>query len=266
MIGNKKQLGQFFTKNSDYILGGLDKYVKNKRVIDPFAGSGDLIKWAKKNKAKSVKGYDIDDKYVNNRTITLNDSINSRLKYDFVLTNPPYLNINKASKNIKEKYFKNFSFEDLYQISLSSILDSKEGIVIVPLNFLCAENSKKIRDLFFDKFEIVELNIFSEQVFEDTTYNVISFYYRKKEDNLGRSKISAIIFPENKKIIFNIERKNNWQFGGDFINRIKNTKNHLRIFRLTEDYLKSGEYEVELAFQNIKYRRSEEHTSELQSH
>ena len=40
MIGNKKQLGQFFTKNSDYILGGLDKYVKNKRVIDPFAGSG----------------------------------------------------------------------------------------------------------------------------------------------------------------------------------------------------------------------------------
>lgn len=39
----KKQLGQFFTKNSDYILNGLEKFVKGKDVIDPFAGNEDLI-------------------------------------------------------------------------------------------------------------------------------------------------------------------------------------------------------------------------------
>lgn len=41
---SKKQLGQFFTKNSGYILQGFAKYIKNKNVIDPFAGGSDLIK------------------------------------------------------------------------------------------------------------------------------------------------------------------------------------------------------------------------------
>jgi len=61
---------------------------------------------------------------------------------------------------------------------------------------------------------------------------------------------------EKKQITFTVEKKYNWQFGGDFINRIQETENHLGIFRLTEDYLKSGEYEIELAFQNIKDKKS----------
>jgi len=35
----KKQLGQFFTTNSDYILRGFEKFVKNKEITDPFAGN-----------------------------------------------------------------------------------------------------------------------------------------------------------------------------------------------------------------------------------
>ena len=54
---------------------------------------------------------------------------------------------------------------------------------------------------------------------------------------------------------FAIEKRYNWQFGGEFINCIKRTKNNLGIFRLTEDYLKSGEYEIELALQDIKDKR-----------
>jgi len=87
----KKQLGQFFTKNSDYILQGLKAYVKGRSITDPFAGNGDLIEWAKKNKAKDIKGYDVDRKYVDNKNIFYNDSINKPLDYKFVLTNPPYL-------------------------------------------------------------------------------------------------------------------------------------------------------------------------------
>ncbi|PIS34887.1 MAG: hypothetical protein COT37_00255, partial [Parcubacteria group bacterium CG08_land_8_20_14_0_20_43_9] len=135
--------------------------------------------------------------------------------------------------------------------SVYSILDSEEGILIVPLNFLCAENSKKIRNLFFEKFKIVKLNVFSQQVFDDTTYNVISFYYKKNgfED---KNKISITIFPEKEKINFIIERKFGWQLGGNFINQVKNAKNYLEIFRLTEDSLKSGNYEAKMALQNIK--------------
>ncbi len=253
----KKQFGQFFTTNSNYILQGFEEFVKNKEITDPFAGNQDLIKWVRKNGCKKVVGFDCDKNYVDEKNVLYNDSINYSQKYKFVCTNPPYLHKNKADQKTKERFFSgtHSSFEDLYQVSIFSILNSGEGILIVPLNFLCAENSKKIRNIFFDKFEIVKLNIFSEQVFEDTTYNVISFYFRRKKDNSEKIKIPATIFPENKQITFIIERKYSWQFGGDFINRIKNTQNRLGIFRLTEDYLKSGEYKVELAFQNIKDKK-----------
>lgn len=255
----KKRLnGQFFTTKSDYILDGFSKYIKNKVVIDPFAGNKDLILWSKKNGARKIQGFDIDFKYIDNKVVFRNDSINNIKKYKFVLTNPPYLHKNKATEKIKQKFFnkENSKFEDLYQVSINAILNSDEGILIVPLNFLSAENSKRIRNIFFDKFRILKLNIFSEQVFEDTTYNVISFYFKRKKDNSEKNKIAATIFPEKKEVIFTIEKEYNWQLGGDFINRIKNTKNHLGIFRLTEDYLQSGEYKVEFALQNIKNRKS----------
>lgn len=253
----KKQLGQFFTTNSAYILQGFEKFIKGKEVFDPFAGNQDLIKWAKQNNCKKVMGFDCDKKYVDNKNVFLNDSINSPKEYKFICTNPPYLHKNKADKKTKDIFFsnKNSNFEDLYQVSINSILNCDEGIIIIPLNFLCAENSKKIRELFFNKFEIIKLNIFSEQVFEDTTYNVIAFYFKKKKKESSINKIEATIFPENKKLFFDIEKQHNWQFGGDFINRIKSVKNDLGVFRLTEDYLKSGEYEIEMALQDIKDRR-----------
>src|SRR4030042_4325465 len=103
-ILKKKQLGQFFTKNSNYILQNLDKYIKGKNVADPFAGSGDLINWAKNNKAKKVVGFDVDEKYIDNKIIFKNDSLRNPKSYEFIITNPPYLNINKANKKIKENY------------------------------------------------------------------------------------------------------------------------------------------------------------------
>jgi len=253
----KKQLGQFFTTNSSYILQGFKEHIKGKVVYDPFAGNQDLIEWATQNGCKKVVGFDCDKKYVDNKKVFLNDSVNNPKEYKFVCTNPPYLHKNKADKKTKEQFFSGkFSiFEDLYQVSIFSLLNCEEGIIVIPLNFLCAENSKKIRDLFFDKFEIVKLNIFSEQVFRDTTYNVISFYFRKKKQKFDINKIEATIFPQEKKLSFTIEKKHNWQFGGEFINRIRRTQNNLGIFRLTEDYLKSGEYEIELALQDIKDKR-----------
>lgn len=252
MTNQKQQFGQFFTKKSDYILKGFEKFVVNKNVTDPFAGSGDLINWARKNKCKKIIGYDNDRKYVNNKDIFYNDSINNKKKYEFVLTNPPYLHKNKATREIKNKYFQGRDFEDLYQISINSIMDSEEGIVIVPLNFLSAKNSRKIRKIFFSKFKIEKLNIFTEQVFPDTTYNVISFYYQRngKED---KNIIDATTFPEKKKIKIILEKKYDWQIGGNLFKKIENTKNELGIFRLTEDDIpKKGGVKVKLAYNNIK--------------
>jgi len=256
-VAKKRDLGQFFTTNSDYILRGLSQFIKNKEITDPFAGNQDLLKWAKINNCKKSIGFDCDQKYIDDKNVFLNDSINYPKDYKFVCTNPPYLHKNKAVKETKEKFFygKNSNFEDLYQISILSILNCEEGIIIVPLNFLCAENSKKIRRLFFEKFEIVKLNIFSEQVFDDTTYNVISFYFKKRQQAFDKNIIEAIIYPEGKKVKLTLEKEYDWQFGGEFVHNIKNTRNDLGVFRFTEDYLKSGEYEVEIALQNIKDKK-----------
>ena len=255
----KTQLGQFFTTNSDYILRGFEEFVKNKEIIDPFAGNQDLFKWAEKNNCKKITGFDCDKKYVDSKKVFYNDSLNNLKKYKFVCTNPPYLHKNKADKKTKERFFSgiNSCFEDLYQVSIFSIFNCEEGILIVPLNFLSAENSKKIRDLFFEKFEIVKLNIFSEQVFEDTTYNVISFYFKKKKANYTeKNKIIATILPEKKHVSFIIEKRFGWQLGGSFLSKIKESKNDLGIFRLTEDFLQSGEYKIEMALQNVKDKKT----------
>jgi hypothetical protein len=257
-IKNKRQLGQFFTRNSDYILNDLERFIKGKNIIDPFAGGGDLIFWAQQHGAKKIKGYEVDRKYVDNKNIFYNDSINEPLKYKFVLTNPPYLHKNKASKEIKQKYFsgQNSRFEDLYQVSIRSILNSEEGILIVPMNFLSAENSDKIRRMFFEKFRIIRINIFEERVFEDTTYNVISFYYKKRSKSFEKDIINAYIFPSNKKIRLELNRRFGWQLGGEFKTRIDSMKNVLGIYRATEDLLQIGDEKVELAFNHIKDKKN----------
>lgn len=65
----KKQFGQFFTTNSDYILQGFKSFIRDKEIIDPFAGNQDLIKWAEKNNYKKVTGFDCDKKYVDNKKV-----------------------------------------------------------------------------------------------------------------------------------------------------------------------------------------------------
>lgn len=249
----KRQLGQFFTVNSDYILQGLEKYPYKKEITDPFAGNRDLMIWAKKQNAKSVVGFDIDKRLVDNKKVFFGDSLVDSRNYDFVLTNPPYLYINKADEVIKKKYFNNSTFSDFYQISLSKIMNSREGIVIVPINFLSAENSKKIRNLFFSKFKIVQMNYFKQRVFSDTTYNVISFYYKLKE-NIPEDSfcIKAAIFPENIKTKIKLEKKYDWTIGGDFLHKVNAQSNNLGISRFTEDDIEKGEIEITVAFGHLK--------------
>lgn len=70
-------MGQFFTTNSDYILAGLEKFIAGKEVTDPFVGGGDLVVWAKKNKAKNIRGFDVDKNLVDDKEVFCNDSLNN---------------------------------------------------------------------------------------------------------------------------------------------------------------------------------------------
>ena len=239
----KQQLGQFFTKNTDLALQGFQKHVQNKNITDPFAGAGDLLKWAKANGAKSVTGYDID-----NPLFSRNDSLKNPKKYEFVLTNPPYLYQNKMCD---KSLLQNSKHTDLYQLSLEKIMDSDEGIVIVPVNFLSAENSKYIRELFLAKFEIVKVNYFSEQIFDDTTYNVISFYYKRKKSLANKMSFDFTIYPQKKCSKIILRQKYNWQIGGEFLAKINSFANKLRIKRLREEDLQPGMRKIKAAYNNL---------------
>lgn len=53
---SKLSLGQFYTKNVDYLFQEFEK--PKGKIIEPFAGQGDLIKWC----GEDVEAYDIDPK------------------------------------------------------------------------------------------------------------------------------------------------------------------------------------------------------------
>lgn len=216
-----------------------------------------MLNWALKNKAGSVRGFDVDSNFFKRGAITIahNDSITHPRRYKFVITNPPYLNVNKASAETKEKYFSKLSFEDLYQISLASVMSSEEGIVIVPINFLSAENSQKIRKLFFSRFDIVKMNYFKQQVFTDTTYNVIAFYYKTRNKNLGHFSIETTVFPEEESVSIKLEEKFSWSIGGEFLTNLKNQENTLGIYRLTEDHIKRGPVKIPVAYNHINNKK-----------
>ena len=159
-------------------------------------------------------------------------------KNKWVITNPPYLAKNKATNhdifNLYPKY------DDLYKIAIHTILSANGGILIIPVNFFADEKSKYIRQEFFDNFDIVHCNIFTEQMFEYTAYNVCSFSFRKKikKDNL--ITFPVIIFPKEEKHMITLEKQYDWRIGGRYLQQIKNTP---KLFtRLTKDNLNPSGY------------------------
>ena len=148
---NKKKYGQYYTTNCDYILK--DFIIPNNvKLIEPFVGQGDLVKWSKRN---DWDLYDIDPKI---NAITQNTLLNPPdYKDKYVITNPPFLAKNKnKDKTIYEKY----NVGDLYKAAIKSFIigDIIGGILIVPLNFLC-DRDKNLRNLFFKKYSIDKVKI-----------------------------------------------------------------------------------------------------------
>lgn len=232
----KNNLGQFYTTNSKYIIGNLLKYLPDTSpFIDPFAGNWDLLNILSSEYKKS--GYDIDPK--NDQTIEL-DTLSNPPKYNdcWIITNPPYLAKNKNNlKSNKSKFKKNNSelFEkyqtnDLYKVALKTIMNCEGGILIIPLNFFCEENSK-IREEFLSQFEIKHLNIFEEQVFDDTTYTVCSFAFEKSATELLNQKLDITIFPSKEKLEFIIEKKSNFRLANEFYDLLK-VESDIKISRL----------------------------------
>jgi hypothetical protein len=204
----KSKFGQFYTTNNEYILEGFS-IPQDAKIIEPFVGSGELVKWSGRN---DIESYDIDPKI----ETTIKDTLLDPPEYldKFVLTNPPYL---ARNKNNNKKIYDLYDVDDLYKAFMKTIIDGKcaGGILIVPLNFISSEDNK-VRDLFFHEYHITDMRIFEEKVFEDTDYTVCSFQFSKGKQE---TPFRATILPYNKTLDILLEEKYGWRVAGEIYRR-----------------------------------------------
>lgn len=230
IIMNKKNLGQFYTTNYSYILQGF-KVPPSETIIEPFVGNGDLVKFSKRD---DVECYDIDPKIPckeQRDTLLHPPDYNNK----FVITNPPYLAKNKNKLDSNRIIYEKYNLDDLYKCFLLSIIEGKAsgGIVIIPVNFWCSIRKKDIelRKRFLFEYDIVRLNIFYQQVFIDTTYNVCSFQFKKKQYFGTIKEFPITLYPSSTKITSDIDTAN-FLIGGGIYHLPTDDK--IKITRLTK--------------------------------
>lgn len=168
----KQQYGQYFSRNAELINHFRDRVKPHHILIDPFAGDHDLLNQFN----NSYEAYDL---FPLNSTTVYNNSLLTPISYQnkFILTNPPFLNINKSED---KEVFELYETDDLYKAALKTIISTgEEGIIIVPSAFWFNEKSAAIRKEFLEVFNVPEVMIFNKQMFEDTTYTVSSFYFKR---------------------------------------------------------------------------------------
>jgi len=170
---SKKELGAFYTTNTEEVFGQYKNLLSDKHVIDPFCGDKFLLNYAKLNGAASIKGIDINPE-VNPDKVN-NSLLNPSKLEGLVFTNPPYLLNNKTSN--KDAFVK-WGVDDLYKASLKMLSEySDQGIVVVPQNLFLDEDWT-FRKYLFSVWEISDVVWHESVVFDDTNVRVVCFYYK----------------------------------------------------------------------------------------
>lgn len=170
---NKKEKGQFFTITNPFHVEAFYKWIdlindfSNQVILEPFAGSNNIVKLVNEMKLNGTKVndwkcYDIDTSYENvvpEYQIEYRDSISSfPTGYDVIITNPPYLAKNSATRN--NLYYPITTYDDLYKYCVKIMLNNAKYVAaIIPESFITA-------NLFRNRlYAVVSLTC---KMFEDT--------------------------------------------------------------------------------------------------
>lgn len=169
-MSKKIELGQFFTQSTAWLRPQIQAFfdsIQIKRIVDPFAGEGHLLKVFESKYETS--GYDIDASF----NWRINDGllgIPPAERGDVCVTNPPYLAKTTATRFDRmgaKKYFSLYpEFDDLYLIALEQCFKSFNwGLAIIPETYLLhTKKSKRIRTA----------TILEDNPFIDTEFPVIA--------------------------------------------------------------------------------------------
>lgn len=228
-MNRKSSLGQFYSTRADYIFQSLEPkvFLSEKNVtIDPFAGNFDILNIIAKTHL--FEAYDIHP--VQDGTIKQNTLLNPpRYNGKWIFTNPPYLARNKNNfktndspeREINERLFIKYDVNDLYKVFLKTLIEGNVsgGIIILPINFLSEEHSA-IRKEFLSNYTIQKLNIFEEDVFDDTSYSVCSFSFLKSTHQTHQQTILTTIHPSKTELKLNVYSKFNYRLCGEFYDNL----------------------------------------------
>ncbi len=215
---HKKNRGQFYTTNSDYILEGFAHPPDDVEcIVEPFAGKGDLIKWVQNTGSTvPIRAYDIEPKM---QGIQQQDTLQFPPDYNnsWIITNPPYLARNKStSKEIYDVYNTN----DLYKCFILSVVkqaNCKGGIFIIPAGFFFSPRDIDVRcrSEFMSMYKITKIKYFEESVFDDTTTTIVAFSFERADCVLKEQFVEWEILPSRDIKIFHMSSENDWIIGGD---------------------------------------------------
>ena len=253
---NKKSRGQFYTTHSAYILDGFPAPPNDvKRIVEPFAGKGDLIDWIKTcmpssppapaenvggrkggkcKKSKSaatttttpvavIEAYDIEPK---REGIRKRDTLIDPPDYSdaWIITNPPYLARNKSAKDKKDVY-EMYEMNDTYKCFIMSVANQcppcRGGILIIPAGFFFSPRAMdaRCRHAFMSRYRITKVRYFEESVFDDTATTIAAFsFVASTSTPLSEQNVEWELMPPRVCKTFNMCAVNDWIIGGDIYN------------------------------------------------
>ena len=187
MTTNKRTLGQYFTRynlfnNVAFLNWSEECDLKNNTVLEPFAGSNNLIKMLKEmNLCNDFISYDIEPK---NKDVLFRDTLKDFPEdFNICITNPPYLAQNSAKR--RGLFYPQTHFDDLYKFALDKCLRNCEYVgAIIPASFL---NSKLFRN------RLSHYIILNVKMFNDTDHPVCLALFKRQSDDV-------VIYEDKKRI------------------------------------------------------------------
>lgn len=171
--------------------------VKNRVFIEPFCGENNIIQMIREIDFNNQwKAYDINNPQKNicpDIKIELNDSINNYngKSFDVAITNPPYLAKNSATR--KKIFYPKTDFDDLYKLTLKTLLDKHDYVVaIIPESFITS-------NIFLNRIDlIISINY---KIFNDTSVPCCIACFSPQ-----KTKINYNIY-SGEDLLFNIDEK-----------------------------------------------------------
>lgn len=174
----KIRLGRFYTTQNIFSYPHFQTWftkalkASNNTVLEPFAGSNNLIKMLQKERYDfDFVAYDINP---GSLEVEKKDTIQEFPKnYKLIITNPPYLAKNSAHR--KKIPFPTTKYDDLYKLCLEIMLKNCDYVgAIIPASFINA-------DLFLERLH--SYTLLSSQMFTDTENPVCLALFSPQKTN-----------------------------------------------------------------------------------